>query len=209
MALVDQGRLELGESFVTHIDRCLDCRACETACPSGVEYGKLVELARAQIEQKYKRPFLSRTLSEFCLSPHVAATATHCNHRENHADLSALRPRSARAWVGHSPTSRLERSRAAYAENRFGVFLRRTRQDVPGKGHAPRASRPVRRMPGSGHVQRTKPRNDPRPASEWLRSRRSAQAQLCCGALPSHAGIRDVARDLARTNLRRFRHAGV
>jgi glycolate oxidase iron-sulfur subunit len=55
MQLVDEGRLELGDGFVTHIDRCLDCRACETACPSGVEYGKLVEVARAQIEQHYTR----------------------------------------------------------------------------------------------------------------------------------------------------------
>src|ERR1700733_10284393 len=55
MALVDQGRLELGESFVLHIDRCLNCRNCETVCPSGVEYGKILELARAQIEQKYRR----------------------------------------------------------------------------------------------------------------------------------------------------------
>src|SRR5262249_31616049 len=58
--LVDEGKLPLAESFVRHIDRCLDCRACETACPSGVEYGKLVESARAQIEQNYRRPVGSR-----------------------------------------------------------------------------------------------------------------------------------------------------
>ncbi len=36
MQLVDQGTLALGDSFVHHMDTCLDCRACETACPSGV-----------------------------------------------------------------------------------------------------------------------------------------------------------------------------
>ncbi|HKS80584.1 MAG TPA: 4Fe-4S dicluster domain-containing protein, partial [Candidatus Acidoferrales bacterium] len=60
MALIDQGRLEFSDGFVTHIDRCLDCRACETACPSGVEYGKLVELARAQIARNFQRSRLSR-----------------------------------------------------------------------------------------------------------------------------------------------------
>src|ERR1022692_3204500 len=63
--LVDEGKLELGDSFVEHIDRCLDCRACETACPSGVEYGRLVETARAQIEQHYKRPLASRFARDF------------------------------------------------------------------------------------------------------------------------------------------------
>ena len=38
-----------------HLDRCLTCRACETTCPSGVEYGKLVDIGRQVIEDKVRR----------------------------------------------------------------------------------------------------------------------------------------------------------
>jgi glycolate oxidase iron-sulfur subunit len=41
-----------------HLDRCLTCRNCETTCPSGVEYGKLVEIGRHIVEQQVQRPFL-------------------------------------------------------------------------------------------------------------------------------------------------------
>src|ERR1700716_3197854 len=60
MIHVELDQQPITDSFVEHIDKCLDCRACETACPSGVEYGKLVEHARARIERDYHRPFLSR-----------------------------------------------------------------------------------------------------------------------------------------------------
>jgi glycolate oxidase iron-sulfur subunit len=62
---VDAGRLEIGDFFALHIDRCLGCRACETACPSGVPYGRIVERARAEIEQNYHRPWLTRCVRRY------------------------------------------------------------------------------------------------------------------------------------------------
>jgi glycolate oxidase iron-sulfur subunit len=50
-ALAD-GRLGLTDSVVRHLSLCLDCRACETACPSGVEYGWLIEAARVELERQ-------------------------------------------------------------------------------------------------------------------------------------------------------------
>ena len=55
-----EGRAELTSSFVQHFDRCLGCVACVTACPSGVQYGPLIEKTRAQIERRYERSFADR-----------------------------------------------------------------------------------------------------------------------------------------------------
>lgn len=51
MQAASRGQIEFGGAFEKHIDLCLGCRACETACPSGVQYGLLVEQARGQVGQ--------------------------------------------------------------------------------------------------------------------------------------------------------------
>ena len=51
---VHDGQMQIGDSFALHIDRCLGCLACETACPSGVQYGRIVE--RASKSEIFKHP---------------------------------------------------------------------------------------------------------------------------------------------------------
>ena len=57
--------MPISDSYIEHIELCLACRACETACPSGVQYGRLVEAARAEIEQQRQRPLAERLLRRF------------------------------------------------------------------------------------------------------------------------------------------------
>ncbi len=72
---------EISPELVTHVDRCLGCMACVTACPSGVKYDLLVNRARAEIEKRYRRPRLERLKRRaiFAMFPH-------------HRRLSALKP---------------------------------------------------------------------------------------------------------------------
>jgi glycolate oxidase iron-sulfur subunit len=55
MELASNGEIGLDDIFVTHMDRCLGCMACVTACPSGVQYDKLIEATRPQIERNHPR----------------------------------------------------------------------------------------------------------------------------------------------------------
>jgi glycolate oxidase iron-sulfur subunit len=55
MKMASDGVTEMNPKWVSHIDSCLGCMACTTACPSGVDYGKLIEATRAQIERNVPR----------------------------------------------------------------------------------------------------------------------------------------------------------
>jgi glycolate oxidase iron-sulfur subunit len=203
MILVDQGRLPLGETFVRHIDQCLDCRACETACPSGVEYGKLVEAARAQIEQNYRRPFFSRLARDFVfrrLLPYPSRIATVAR---------ALR------FYQRSGLQSLARG--------TGIL------HLLGLAERERLLPPIDRKFFFSQLGRTYPAVGPRRARVALFAGCIAQVsfsalhdatirvltangcevvipagQTCCGALAAHAGVRDTARSLAHTNLEVF-----
>src|SRR6266404_990022 len=91
MRALQEGRLPLEHATVRHIDLCLGCRACEAVCPSGVQYGELLEETRAHIETNYRRSafqtFLRRVAiekifpfprrMELALLPAKAAKALH------------------------------------------------------------------------------------------------------------------------------------
>lgn len=203
MQLVDEGQLALGDGFVTHIDRCLDCRACETACPSGVEYGKLVEAARAQIEQHYRRPLASRVARDLVyrrLLPYPRRIATA-------ARLLRVYQRSGLAAIARG-TGILKLLRLQDRERLLPGIDRHFFFDELGKTFAARGPRRARVAFFAGCVAQVTFSELNRATIRVLQANGCEvvvpAGQVCCGALPSHAGVRDVARDLARVNFTAF-----
>jgi len=68
MKTAGEGKIPLEGSLVTHLDRCLGCLACMPACPSGVQYGSLIEAGRSQIERRYERPLFQRLFRSLIFS---------------------------------------------------------------------------------------------------------------------------------------------
>lgn len=67
MRALQDGRLALNDTSVRHIDLCLGCRACESACPSGVQYGELLEATREHIEKHHPRSTFQMFLRRFVI----------------------------------------------------------------------------------------------------------------------------------------------
>jgi glycolate oxidase iron-sulfur subunit len=203
MALVDQGRLEIGDTFVTHIDRCLNCRNCETVCPSGVEYGKILELARAQIEQKYKRPLGSRLARDFVYRkllpyPRRIALAANALKFYQRSGLAAV----ARG-TGILRLLGLQNQEKLLPRIDSDFFFSDLGKTFPAKG--PRRARVAF---FAGCVAQVTFSDLNRATIRVLQANGCEvvvpATQACCGALAAHAGVRDVARDLAQQNFAAF-----
>ncbi len=63
-----EGKIPLDDSLVKHLDLCLGCLACETACPSGVKYSSLIETSRSQIERRYNRNSFDKIIRSIIFS---------------------------------------------------------------------------------------------------------------------------------------------
>src|SRR5579862_9027169 len=72
MDLAERGVLGMDREVVGHWDACLGCMACVGACPSGVQYNRLIEQVRPQVERRFVRDWRSRTgrAALFALLPH-------------------------------------------------------------------------------------------------------------------------------------------
>jgi glycolate oxidase iron-sulfur subunit len=203
MIQVELNGAPVSDSFVEHIDKCLDCRSCETSCPSGVEYGRLVEHARARIETDYQRPFLARfarnlTFHKLLPYPRRIALLAHLLRFYQRSGLQSLARAS--GILGLFGLADRERMLPPIDDWFFFSQLGRT---FPASG--PRRARVAFFAGCVAQVTFTKLNE----ATIRVLTANGCEVvvpatQFCCGALAAHAGVHNAARDLARRNLDAF-----
>jgi glycolate oxidase iron-sulfur subunit len=209
-AALARGRIGVSEPVQRHLDLCLDCRACETACPSGVPYGEIIERTRAVIEPHRGRPLgrrLLRWLALRQLLPHRRRLALAMLPLRVHR-ASGLRRLLRRSRLGRLLPHGLRRLERLAPEVRGRSFLARAPETYPARGE--RRAR-VALFTGcvmdhtSAEVHRATARVLAHHGCEVVVPRE----QTCCGALHVHNGDREFARGLARRNIEAFARAGV
>ena len=195
------GGTPVSASYVEHIELCLACRGCESACPSGVPYGRMVEAARAEIESARPRPLPARLMRRFVFgrllqSPGTMTVLGTLLYLYQGSGLQKLvRAMGFLKLLGRlgdveqlAPPaeppfffSRIGRTFPAVGERRYRVAL--MAGCVANVSFARLNEATVRVLQKNG-CEVTVP-----------------QGQSCCGALHVHAGLREDARTLARRNI--------
>ncbi len=209
MRNVIDGRLPLDNEVKGHLDLCLNCRACETACPSGVQYGKLIEPFReymAKLEPgRATKPlgflqrwmlfhiFPSRFRTRLALMPARLAQWTGLDWLARKSGLMRLLPRQVR--VMHSMLPALKKHHGSLPEflpaegprrARVGLFL----------GCVADAIYPESQVATARVLQKN-------GCDVYI-----PRSQQCCGALHYHSAMEEPARELAAQNLTAFGFTG-
>lgn len=187
--------------YVQHIDLCLACRGCETACPSGVPYGRLIEAARAQLEPQRRRSFLSRAVRAFVFkrlipSPSLLSVAGGFLYLYQVSGLQKLLRITGLLRVSET-LSNLE-ALAPDAEAPF--FFRNVGKTYPAEG---KQRYRVAFLAGCIANVAFARLNE---ATVRVLQKNGCEVvipgeQTCCGALHLHSGLPEDARRLARRNV--------
>jgi glycolate oxidase iron-sulfur subunit len=226
MRAVEEGRLAAASpAFERHIDRCLGCRACEQACPAGVEYGELLEAARAEISQApQRRGWTNRSLRivlrHVWLHQSRLRFAFACARLLRDSGLTRLllklrlarliskRAEFALALLDSSAplNGATKNSRAAEARTeaqRAFVKTGEAERDAPQRNTAASRALLFTGCVTEGLFARVN-RATARVLAVNNCASRAPAAQGCCGALHAHAGDLDGARVLAKQNIEAF-----
>lgn len=216
MRAVEEGRLSVGSlAFERHIDRCLGCRACEAACPAGVEYGQLLEAARAEILRGPTKAtgvyrILNFVLRHVWLKPKRLRAAFALSRFLRDAGFARLllRTKIARAinqqfefglalLEGSSPV-RAARTFASRPQD-WGAPKKDADEAVNERG----TTFVFKACVTEGLFQRV---NDATTRVLEINGCQTwtPESQICCGALHAHAGDLEGARKLARQNIEAF-----
>jgi len=221
-----EGRIAPSDPLLEHLDNCLGCRACETVCPAGVPYGRLLEETRGQLNRRAARGTPLRMLGEWVLRAVVP------NRGRMSVAIDLLR---AGQW---GPLGRFMRSDLAarwlpaFAVQGFAMTppllagpdraLERIAPRLPAGARMERTGAALVFHPAGAGPGTPKARVGfftscvmetmfPRVNQEAVRLLVVAgcrvdvpHAQACCGALHAHAGLRAEARTLARRNAAAF-----
>jgi glycolate oxidase iron-sulfur subunit len=211
MRAVVEGRLDPGsEAFGVHIDRCLGCRACEPVCPSGVEYGTLLELARETVAEHRASGFLTRTLLWVFASSFRRTLFFVPSRWVRGLGLASLGTKLMPA-VGPLKTVKLALAMLASTAgwSRLGTLgLEKESLSVGSPTRPPPAGSRGRVAVLTGCVQEGLFTRLNRATIRTLEANGyevvPVAGQDCCGALHAHGGALAQARTLARANIAAF-----